>query len=149
MKIILEQDVKGKGKRGEMIEVSEGYARNYLLPRKLAVPATPDAINTMQLREKARRAEEAANRAAAQEAADKLKEVSLNIPAKGGTAGRLFGAITAKEISEQLKEQYGMDIAKQKIILEEPIKSFGAYDLRVRLGYEIFGKLHINVTEEK
>ena len=103
MKVILQQDVKGQGKKGEMIEVSEGYARNFLLPRKAAVLATPDAINTMKLKEKARLAQEAANKAAAQEIAGKLKECVVKIPAKGGAGGRLFGAITNKEVSEELK----------------------------------------------
>ena len=103
MKVILQQDVKGHGKKGEMIEVSEGYARNFLLPRKAAVLATPDAINTMKLKEKARLAQEAANKAAAQEIAAKLKDCVVKISAKGGAGGRLFGAITNKEISDELK----------------------------------------------
>ena len=149
MKVILQQDVRGKGKAGQMIEVAEGYARNFLFPKKLAVPATADAINTMNLREKARRAEEAANRAAAQETAKKLESCIVKISAKGGTGGRLFGAITAKEISEGLAEQCGVEIAKQKIVLDEPIKSFGSFELRAKLGYEINGKINLIVTEEK
>ena len=99
MKVILQQDVRGQGKKGQMIDAAEGYARNYLLPRKLAIPATADAINTMNLKEKARRAEEAANRAAAVETADKLRNCTVKITAKGGANGKLFGAITGKEIS--------------------------------------------------
>ena len=102
MKVILQQDVRGQGKKGQMIEAAEGYARNYLLPRKLAIPATADAINTMNLKEKARRAEEAANRAAAVETADKLRNCTVKITAKGGANGKLFGAITGKEISAAL-----------------------------------------------
>ena len=94
MKVILQQDVRGQGKKGQMIDAAEGYARNYLLPRKLAIPATADAINTMNLKEKARRAEEAANRAAAVETADKLRNCTVKITAKGGANGKLFGAIT-------------------------------------------------------
>ena len=99
MKVILQQDVRGQGKKGQMIDAAEGYARNYLLPRKLAIPATADAINTMNLKEKARRAEEAANRAAAVETADKLRNCTVKITAKGGANGKLFGAITGKRRS--------------------------------------------------
>ena len=149
MKVILQQDVKGQGKKGQMIDAAEGYARNFLLPRKLAILATPDAINTMNLKEKARRAEEAANRAAAVETAGKLKDVTVKVTAKGGAGGKLFGAVTAKEISEALLAQFQLDVAKQKIVLEEPIKSFGAYELKVKLGYEVSGKLSVVVEEEK
>ena len=128
MKVILQQDVRGQGKKGQMIDAAEGYARNYLLPRKLAIPATADAINTMNLKEKARRAEEAANRAAAVETADKLRNCTVKITAKGGANGKLFGAITGKEISEALMAQFGLDVGKQKIVLDEPIKAFGSYE---------------------
>ena len=134
MKVILQQDVRGQGKKGQMIEASEGYARNYLLPRKLAIPATADAINTMKLQEKARLAEEAKNKAAAQETAEQLKSCVVKLQAKAGAGGKLFGAVTSKEISEGLKEQFGLDVAKQKIVQEEPIKSFGSYQLKVKLG---------------
>ena len=149
MKVILQQDVKGQGKKGQMIDAAEGYARNFLLPRKLAILATPDAINTMNLKEKARRAEEAANRAAAVETAGKLKDITVKVKAKGGAGGKLFGAVTAKEISEALMAQFSLDVGKQKIVLEEPIKSFGAYELKVKLGYEVSGKLSVVVEEEK
>ena len=149
MKVILQQDVKGQGKKGQMIDAAEGYAHNFLLPRKLAILATPDAINTMNLKEKARRAEEAANRAAAVETAGKLKDVTVKVKAKGGAGGKLFGAVTAKEISEALMAQFSLDVGKQKIVLEEPIKSFGAYELKVKLGYEVSGKLSVVVEEEK
>ena len=126
MKVILQQDVRGQGKKGQMIDAAEGYARNYLLPRKLAIPATADAINTMNLKEKARRAEEAANRAAAVETADKLRNCTVKITAKGGANGKLFGAITGKEISEALMAQFGLDVGKQKIVLDEPIPASSA-----------------------
>ena len=106
MKVILTQDVRGQGKKGQLIDAAEGYARNFLLPRKLAVLATADAINTMNLKEKARRAEEAANRQAAVEMGGKLKNVTVKLTAKGGKEGKLFGAITSKEISEGLASQY-------------------------------------------
>ena len=149
MKVILQQDVRGQGKKGQMIDAAEGYARNYLLPRKLAIPATADAINTMNLKEKARRAEEAANRAAAVETADKLRNCTVKITAKGGANGKLFGAITGKEISGALKEQFGMDIDGKKLVLEQPIKSFGGYQVKAKLGFEVSGTVYVLVIEEK
>ena len=148
MKVILQQDIKGQGKKGQMIDVAEGYARNYLLPRKLAIPATADAINTMNLREKARRAEEAANREAAVQLGGKLKDVTVKIPARGGKEGKLFGSITNKEIAEALLAQFRLDVAKQKIVLDEPIKAFGTYEVRAKLGYEVTAKFSVSVTEE-
>ena len=147
MKVILQQDIRGQGKKGQMIEAAEGYARNYLLPRKLAVPATADAMNTIKLKEKAKAAEEAANRAAAEETAERLKNCPVKIKARAGASGKLFGAITGKEISEALKEQYGVELPKQKIALEDPIKSYGSYELKARLGYEISGTVYVLVTE--
>ncbi len=148
MKVILQQDVRGQGKKGQMIEVAEGYARNFLLPRKLAVLATTDAINTMNLKEKARRAEEAAARAAAVATADKLRNCDVKLTAKGGESGKLFGAITGKEISEALKNQLALDVAKQKIVLDEPIKTFGTHEVRAKLGYEVSAKFTVTVAEE-
>ena len=148
MKIILQQDVRGKGKKGQMVEVSEGYARNFLLPRKLAILATPDAVNTMNLKEKARRAEEARMKEEAMAIAAKLKECTVHLTAKAGTGGRLFGAVTTKEISDGLKEQYGLDIPKQKLVLDEPIKAFGGYQVKAKLGFEISGTVSVTVAEE-
>lgn len=148
MKVILQQDVRGQGKKGQLIDAAEGYARNYLLPRKLAIPATTDAINTMNLKEKARRAEEAANRAAAEETAKKLKDVTVKIVARGGAGGKLFGAVTGKEISEALAKQFQLDVAKQKLVLDEPIKAFGTYEVKAKLGYEVGGTVRVSVVEE-
>ena len=149
MKVILQQDVKGQGKKGQLVEVSEGYARNFLLPRKLAIPATTDAINTMNLKEKARRAEEARQKAEAEATAEKLKECMVKLTAKAGNGGRLFGAVTTKEISEGLKAQFGIDIPKQKLVLEEPIKAFGSYQVKAKLGFEVVGTVYVSVFEEK
>ena len=149
MKVILQQDVKGQGKKGQLIEASEGYARNYLLPRKLAIAATADAINTMNLKEKARRAEEARQKEAAMAAAERLKALLVKIPAKAGAGGRLFGAVTTKEISDALKAQHNVDIPKQKLVLDDPIKAFGTYQVKARLGYEISGTVNVLVIEEK
>ena len=148
MKVILQQDVKGQGKKGQMIEASDGYARNFLLPRKLAVAATAENINTMKMQEKAKKAQEAAEKAEAQAIAEKLAGITVKVTAKGGNGGRLFGAVTSKEISDALKAQFGLDIAKTKIVQEEPIKAFGGYKLKVKLGYEITGTLSVMVVEE-
>lgn len=148
MKVILQKDVRGQGKAGTLAEVSDGYARNYLLPRKLAVEATADNMNKLKLQEKARREQEALERQEAQETAKKLESCTVKVVARGGAGGRLFGAITAKEISENLKEQFGLDVAKTKIVLEENIKTFGTYELKCKLGYEITGTLRVAVVEE-
>ncbi len=149
MKVILQQDVKGQGKKGQMVEVSEGYARNFLLPRKMAVPATADAINTMNLKEKAKKAEEARQKALAEETAEKLKECMVKLTARAGAGGKLFGAVTTKEISEGLQKQFGIDIPKQKLVLEEPIKAFGNYEVKARLGFEVTATVYVSVFEEK
>ena len=149
MKVILQQDVRGQGKKGQMIEVAEGYARNFLLPRKLAAPATADAMNTMKLQEKARRAEEARQKAEAEAVAEKLKGAVVKLTAKAGANGKLFGAITSKEISEGLLSQHGIELAKQKIVVEEPIKAYGTYELKAKLGFEISGTVYVVVAEEK
>ncbi len=149
MKVIFSADVRGQGKKGEMKEVSDGYARNYLLPRKLAVEATADNLNALKLREKAKAAQMAKEKAAAQENAKKLQSVLVKIPAKAGQGGRLFGSITSKEISDALREQYGIEIEKNKIVQAEPIKSYGSYSVKCKLGYEISGEIQVLVTEEK
>ena len=147
MKVILQQDVKGQGKKGQMVEVSEGYARNFLLPRKLAIEATTDAINTLNLKEKARKAEEARQKAEAEAIAGKLKDCPVKLTAKAGNGGKLFGAVTTKEISDGLKKQYNIDIPKQKLVLDEPIKSFGTYQVKAKLGFEINGTVSVTVSE--
>lgn len=149
MKVILQQDVKGQGKKGQLVEVSEGYARNFLLPRKLAIAATADAINTLNLKEKARKAEEARMKAEAQTIAEKLKECPVKLTAKAGNGGKLFGAVTTKEISEGLKKQYDIDIPKQKLVLDDPIKAYGSYQVKAKLGFEINGTVYVSVYEEK
>lgn len=147
MKVILQQDVKGQGKKGQMIEASDGYARNFLLPRKLAVPATAENVNTMKMQDKAKRAQEAAEKAEAEAAAAKLKEVTVRMTAKAGTGGRLFGSVTTKEIADALNAQTGISINKTKLVLPEPIKAFGTYELKCKLGYEVTGTLKVQVTE--
>ena len=149
MKVILQQDVKGQGKKGQLVEVSDGYARNFLLPRKLAVEASADAMNTMRLQEKAKQAKMAAEKAEAEAVAEKLKSAQVKLSAKSGAGGKLFGSITSKEIAEGLKAQHGIELSKSKIVQDEPIKTFGSFQLKVKLGYEVTGTVYVLVTEEK
>ena len=147
MKVILLQDVKGKGKKGQMIEVSDGYARNYMLPRKLAAEATTDAINTMRMNDKATQERQARERAEAVDISKKLKEMTLVVKAKGGGAGRLFGAVTNTEIADALKNSSGITIDKRKIVIDEPIKNVGTYTVKCKLGYEIVGQLTVKIEQ--
>ena len=149
MKVILQKDVKGQGKRGQLVNVSDGYARNFLFPKNLAVPANADNMNKMIMQDKAKKAQMAAEKAEAEAIAEKLKAVVVKIPAKAGTGGRLFGAVTSKEISEGLKAQHGVDIPKQKLVLDEPIKAYGSYQVKAKLGFEISGIVNVLVIEEK
>lgn len=149
MKVILQQDVRGHGKKGQLVEVSDGYARNFLLPKKLAVTATAENVNTMKQQEKARQAQMAAEKAEAQALAEKLKGIQVKLSAKAGEGGRLFGAVTSKEIAEALSAQFGLTIAKAKLVLDEPIKSCGGYQVKAKLGYEIVGTVNVLVVEEK
>lgn len=147
MKVIFNVDVKGQGKKGEMKDVSDGYARNYLLPRKLAEEATADNINAMKLRDKAKAAQIAKEKAQAEEYAKQLSAVQVIVKAKAGGAGKLFGAVTSQEISRALKEQFNMDIEKNKIVQAEPIKTFGSFPVKVKLGYEVSGTVNLLVVE--
>lgn len=149
MKVIFNVDVKGQAKKGELKEVSDGYARNYLLPRKLANEATADNINAHKLKEKAKAAQIAREKAEAEENAKKLQGLTVNVRAKAGNGGKLFGAVTSQEISAALKEQHGISIEKNKIVQAEPIKTFGAYDVKAKLGYEVSGTIHVLVIEDK
>ena len=149
MKVILTQDVRGKGKKGQLIEAAEGYARNFLLPKGMAVLATADAVNTMNLQAKAKAKADAEAKAAALEIDEKLKSCQVKIAAKGGEGGKLFGAVTGKEIAAALKEQYGMDVDSKKLVLDQPIKTFGSFEVKAKLGFEISGTVYVLVTEEK
>ena len=149
MKVILQQDVKGQGKKGQLVDVSDGYARNFLLPKKLAVIATAENLNTMKQQEKARKAQQAAEKAEAEALSKKLESLTVKVAAKAGEGGRLFGAVTAKEISECLAQQHGLNIAKTKLVLDEPIKAFGSYQVKAKLGFEVSGTVYVTVCEEK
>ena len=147
MKVIFNVDVRGQGKKGEMKEVSDGYARNYLIPRNLATEATADNINALRLKEKAKAAQIAREKAQAQEYAARLSAVQVVIRARAGSNGKLFGAVTSQEISDALKAQHDMDIEKNKLVQAEPIKSYGSYTVRAKLGYEISANVNVLVVE--
>ena len=147
MKVILLQDVKGKGKKGQMLEISDGYARNYLLPRKLAVEATADAVNTKKMNDKAAAEKAAKERAEALEISRKLREMTLTVAAKGGGAGKLFGSVTNQEIAEALKASSGINLDKRKIVIADPIKNVGTYTVQCKLGYEITAPLTVKIVE--
>ena len=147
MKVILNADVKGQGKKGQIINVSDGYARNFLFPKNLAKEATTDNLNTAKLKEEAERARIAREKAAAQELGEKLREMIINVPAKAGSNGRLFGSITATDISAALKKQYGIEIDRHKMVLDENIKQFGMYEIKVKLYNEVSGVLRVKVAE--
>ena len=146
MKVILLQDVKGKGKKGQLLEVSDGYARNFMLPRKIAIEATPDAINTMKMNDKATAERIAKEKAAALELSTKLRGMTLVVTAKGGGQGRLFGAVTNAEIAAALEKQ-DIKLDKRKIVLNENIKNVGTYTVTCKLGYEINAPLTVKIEE--
>ena len=147
MKVILLQDVKGKGKKGQMIEVSDGYARNFMLPKKLAIEATADAVNTMRMNDKATQERIAREKAEALATSKKLREMTVVVTAKGGGNGRLFGAVTTQEIAAALEKQAGIKLDKRKIVLNETIKNVGTYTATCKLGYEITAPLSVKIEE--
>ena len=147
MKVILLQDVKGKGKKGQMLEVSDGYARNYMLPRKIAIEATADAVNTMRMNDKAAAEKAAKERAEALEISKQLREMTLVVTARGGGAGRLFGSVTNQEIADALAAKTGIQLDKRKIVIADPIKAVGTYTVQCKLGYEITAPLTVKIEE--
>ena len=136
MKVILQQDVKGHGKKGQLVEASDGYARNYLLPRKLAVEATAANLNAMKLQD------------AAKQDAARLSGKSLRILVKSGTGGRLFGAVTSKEIAETIKEQCGVEVPKNKIVLADTIKTLGTFTVKIKLHPDVSAEMTLYVADE-
>ena len=147
MKVILLQDIRGKGKKGQLIEVSDGYARNYMLPRKLAIEATADNVNTMRMNDKAQQEKRQREREEAFQIANRLKELTVTVYAKGGGAGRLFGSVTTQEIADALQKEHGIALDKRKIVLDEAIKTVGTYTVKCKLGYEITGELKLKIEE--
>lgn len=148
MKVILLQDVKGQGKKGQLIDVSDGYARNFLLPKKLAQEATADNVNTMKMNDKAAQEKRQKEREAALALSKVLKDMTLVVLAKGGGAGRLFGSVTNAEISDALQKQHKISLDKRKIVLKEPIKNTGTYTVTCKLGYEVNAELTVEIKEQ-
>ena len=147
MKVILLQDVKGQGKKGQLIDVSDGYARNFLLPKKLAQEATADNINTMKMNDKALQEKRQKEREEALALSKVLKEMTLIVTAKGGGAGRLFGSVTNAEIADALEKNHKIKLDKRKIVLDDPIKNVGTYTVRCKLGYEVVAELRVEIKE--
>ena len=149
MKVILTADVKGQGKKDQIINVSDGYARNFLFPKKLAVEADAKVLGDAKIKEEARQFKLKEEKAAAMKLAERLGEINLIITATAGVDGKLYGSVTAKDISEKLKSDFGIDIDKRKLTLGENIKSFGAYTVDAKIYPEVSGKLRVTVTEKK
>ena len=147
MKVILLQDVKGKGKKGQLIEASDGYARNFLLPKKLAIEATADALNTKKMNDKATAERIAREKAEALALSHKLRERTVVVTAKGGGSGKLFGSVTNQEIADALKAKAGVTLDKRKIVISDPIKNVGTYTVTCKLGYEITAPLTVKIEE--
>ena len=147
MKVILLTDVKGKGKKGQMIEVSDGYARNFMLPKKMAIEATPDAINTMRMNDKATQERIAREKAEALALSKQLREMTLTVSCKGGGNGRLFGSVTSQEIADALAKNSGIKLDKRKLVMGETIKNVGTYTVTCKLGYEITAPLTVKIEE--
>ena len=148
MKVILQQDVKDHGKKGAIVTVSDGYARNYLFPRGLAIAATTDNLNTIKQQEKQKARQMELEKAEANATREKLESVMVKIPASAGKNGKLFGSITTKEISEELKRQHGISIDSKRIVLPDPIKTYRSFEVKAKLGYEISGTINLLITEK-
>ena len=148
MKVILQADVKGSGKKGQLINVSDGYARNFLLPKGLAIEATAQAMNDLKNRAAAAQHKAEVEKEAAAELGKKIEGKTIKRTAKAGAGGRLFAAVTTKEIAEDLQKQFGSAIDKKKIVLESEIKSFGTYKAEVRLHPEVKVSFYVTITEE-
>lgn len=148
MKVIFIKDVKGQGKKGQIKEVSEGYASNFLLPRGMARPATEGNMKTLENQTAAELRRKEQEKEEAQKLGEKLSELALTLKAKAGEGGRLFGAITSKQIAEALTKQNGITIDKRKIELDEPIRHLGTTQVQVKLHTEVKAVLKVQVTEE-
>ncbi len=149
MKVLLLEDVKGQGKKGEIVKVSDGYAKNYLIPRNLAKEATDAVMRELKAKEESRLHKIEVERAEAKALADKVASLAVVIRQQSGAGGKFYGSVTAKEISEELKKQFDVDIDKRKIIVPEPIKSFGKYELDVKYYQDVTGKINLIVTEKE
>jgi large subunit ribosomal protein L9 len=147
MKVVLLADVKSQGKKGQVINVSDGYANNFLFPKKLAVPADNQILTEMKGKEDARLHNIELEKQAARDTAEKLKNVTVKIKAQGGTDGRTYGSVTVKDIAEALEAQHKIKVDRRKIALDTPIRAFGSYILDVKLYADISGKITVQVTE--
>ena len=148
MKVILLADVKGQGKKNDVIEVSDGYGKNFLIPRKLAKPADAQSLNDVKVKEAARIYRIETEKKEAQALAEKLKTLQVKITASSGGDGRLYGSITSKDIVEKLKADTGIDIDKRKVNMGDPIKAYGKYEVEVKLYTEVTGKINLLVCEK-
>ncbi|MGM9645470.1 MAG: 50S ribosomal protein L9 [Eubacteriales bacterium] len=148
MKVVLLQDVKSQGKKDQIIEVSDGYARNFLFPKKLAAPADAKAVNDIKNRQSSENFRRETERAEAKALADKISSLTVKLTADAGADGKFYGAVTSKDIAEGLKSQHGIDIDKRKIVLASPIKTFGVYKTDIKLLSDITAKLTVSVTEK-
>jgi len=147
LKVILLQDVKNLGEKGDVVDVSDGYARNYLFPKNFAVEATPGNLAKLEQEKKAKEKKLARIKKEAEELAEKIKRCSVTLKVKGGAQGKMYGSINSKNIADALKEQHGIDIDKRKIQLDEPIKAFGSYEVAVKLHPEVEARLTVKVVE--
>lgn len=147
MKVVLKADVKGSGKKGELVNVSDGYARNFLFPRGLAVEANASALNEIKSKDEARRHHLEMEKAAAQELCNKLNEKTVKLTAKAGAGGKLFGSVTSKEIADEISKQFSVSVDKRKIVLDADIKAFGTYNAEIKIMVGITAKIFVMVSE--
>lgn len=148
MKVILLDNIKGVGKKDEIISASDGYARNFLFPKKLAVEANNENMSKLKAKKQSEQYKKDVNKENAEKIAKKLDDITLTIKVKAGENGKIFGGVTSKEISEELKKQYKIDIDKKKIILNENIKNLGSFDISMKLFEGVTGKLKVKVISE-
>ena len=148
MKVILTQDVKGQGKKDQVVDVSDGYARNFLFPKKLAIPADNKAMNEIKNKEASLKHQIDTERAEAKALAEKLDAILVKLVCKSGADGRLYGAVTAKDIAEALEKNHKLTVDKRKITIPEPIKSYGKFELDVKLYTDVSGKIHLLVSDK-
>jgi large subunit ribosomal protein L9 len=149
MKVILLQDIKGTGTNGEVKEVADGYARNFLLPRKLAIPASSGNLNTLKDQQRRDQQRKEGELQKVKQLAEKINQITVTLSTKTGKEGRMFGSITSKQISQALKKDFQLEIEKKKILLDDPIRSLGISKVMVKLQPEVFATLSVQVVEEK
>lgn len=149
MKIILTQDVKSLGKKGEIVEVNQGYARNFVLPKKLGVEATPKNLNDLKLKNQNDEKVAAENLAAAQQLAGELKDKKVTVQMKVGEGGRTFGSVSSKEVAEEIKKQLGIEVDKKKLVMKDAVKALGGYNIGIKLHPQVTAEILLDVVEQK